>query len=179
MTSAVDRAPRPVTTLRGAGVEADSRRVARVAVGLCLLVLAVVVVVLFLAGARKNDQITRLRESGVAVKVTVLGCRGLMGGSGSNLAGYACNGTFTIGAHRYEEAIPGDAFHPPGAVILARTVPSDPALVTPVGLLKTERATGGVFVLPTILLAILGALGGTLLLRRRRRRGAAPATVAA
>lgn len=170
-TATIETPHAPVTTLRGAGVEVDGRRVGRVAVAACLVTLAVVVLVLFAAGARKNDQITRLREDGVAVRVTVSGCRGLMGGSGSNLAGYACAGTFTIGGHRYDEALPGNTFHAPGATLQAVTVPGDPALVSTVGAVATARATWRVFVLPTILLAVLGLLVGALLLRRRRSAG--------
>jgi hypothetical protein len=174
VTSALDTSRQPVMTLRGAGVEVDGRRVARAVVCLLLVALAFVVVVLFIAGARKNEDITRLRRSGVAVNVTVSGCLGLMGGSGSNLAGYSCRGTFNIGGHRYDEAIPGNAFHPPGATLRAVTVPGDPALVSTVGALETERATWGVFTLPAILLAVLGLLLGVLLLRRAHLRTASP-----
>ncbi|MGO8875946.1 MAG: hypothetical protein ACLQNG_09300 [Acidimicrobiales bacterium] len=177
-TATIDTPHAPVTTLRGAGVEVDGRRAGRVAAGACLVTLAVVVLVLFIAGARKNDQITRLRENGVAVKVTVSGCRGLMGGSGSNLAGYACMGTFTIGGHRYDEALPGDTFHAPGATLRAVTVPGDPALVSTVAAVATARATWTVFVLPTVLLAVLGLLVAGLLVRRRRSAGGRPAVEA-
>jgi len=54
-TATIDKPHDPVTTLRGAGVEVDGRRVGRVAAGACLVTLAVVVLVLFVAGARKND----------------------------------------------------------------------------------------------------------------------------
>ena len=100
--------------LRGASVEVDARRVGHAVVGICLTALAATVIVLFVAGIQKNAQITRLRRQGVAVEVTVSGCLGLMGGSGSNLAGYECKGTFSLDGHRYSDAIPGSAFYSPG-----------------------------------------------------------------
>ena len=94
------RAPgEPVTTLRGASVNVDIRRVTHLVVGACLMALAAAVIILFVAGVQKNAQITRLHKQGVAVKVTVSGCIGLMGGSGSNIAGYDCTGAFTLAGH--------------------------------------------------------------------------------
>jgi hypothetical protein len=154
--------------LRGAGVEADGRRVGRVVVVVCLVALAVLVIVLVLAGVQKNAEITRLRQSGVGVQATVAGCLGLMGGSGSNLVGYDCRGSFTLDGHRYNEALPGNSLHPPGATVRIITVPSDPALVATVSAVATERPSPSVFVLPAILLVILGLLVAALVLKRRR-----------
>jgi hypothetical protein len=136
--------------------------------------LAVLVVVLYVAGFQKNAQITRLRRHGVPVEVTVSGCLGLMGGSGSNLAGYDCRGTFTIDGHRYNEAIPGNTFHRPGATLRAVTVPDDPALLSTVRALATEHPSQSVFILPTILLVVLAFGVGALDLRRRHVRAASP-----
>ena len=85
--------PRPVGTLRGAG-SADVTRVGRVVLALVLVTLVVVGAVLLVAGYRKNTQIEDLRAHGVPVRVTVRHCLGLMGGSGSNTAGYECTGTY-------------------------------------------------------------------------------------
>lgn len=155
-------------TLRGAGVQVDARRVGGVIVGGCVVGLAALTIVLFLAGAQKNAQIDRLRQHGVPVDLTVSGCLGLLGGSGSNAAGYACRGTFTLDGHRYNEAIPGDTFHPPGATLRAVSVPGDPALVSTISAVTSEHASSKVFVLPTILLIVLVTLAGALVLRRRR-----------
>lgn len=161
-------------TLRGAGVDIDARRVVRVIVGLCLLGLAILTVALFLAGVHRNAQITQLRQHGVRVEVTVTGCIGLAGGSGSNLAGYACRGAFTIGGHRYTENIPGSTFYAPGATIRSVTVPGDPALLSPVRSVDNEHTSWRVFILPTILLVVLVLCVAALLVRRRRTSGASP-----
>ncbi len=129
--SAPERAPEPTgTTLRGAGVDVDVRRVGRVAVGLCLVALAVVAAILFVVGAHKNAQITRLRQHGVPVTVTVTGCLGLLGGSGSNAAGYACKGRFVLDGHRYLESVPGNVLRPVGTKVRAVAAAGDPPLLS-------------------------------------------------
>jgi hypothetical protein len=159
-------------TLRGAGVEVDAGRVGRVIVGLVIVALAVLVVVFSVAGADKNAQITNLRLHGVGVRITVTECRGLLGGSGSNGAGYACRGTFRYGAHRYTKAIPGDSLYAPGTILRGVTVPSDPGLISTPRTLASEHASWRVFILPAILLVVLVLLVGALVLRRRHRRPA-------
>jgi hypothetical protein len=161
-----------LTTLRGAGVDVNVRVAGRVVVLLCLVALAVVTVLLTVAGFHKNDQINRLRQRGVPVTVTVSGCLGLLGGSGSNAAGYACQGTFTLGGHRYHEAIPGDALRPPGSKVSAVAVAGNPPLLATSHDVATQRASAGVFVVPAILLVILVALVALVGLRRRSRRHA-------
>jgi hypothetical protein len=158
-------------TLRGAGVGADVRLVGRVVVGVVVASVAVVVVVLFVAGADKNAQITNLRQHGVPVEITVTTCRGLLGGSGSNAAGYACRGGLTVDGHRYVEAIPGSTLHAPGTTVRAVAARGDPALLTTVGILATEHASWRVYLLPSILLAFLVVLVAALVLRRRRTGG--------
>src|ERR1700728_100893 len=166
VTEMTDPTSGPIMTLRGAGVEVDGRRVARVLVGACLVALAVVVVVLFVAGFQKNAQINRLRQHGIPVKVTVSGCRGLMGGSGSNLVGYSCTGTFTVDGHRYSEAIPGNTLYGSGATLRGITVPGDPGLLTAASVLATEHSSWRVFIVPTILLVVLALLVGVVVHRR-------------
>lgn len=170
----IDTSGAPIMTLRGASVAVDARRVGRVVVGVCLVALAALVLVLFLAGIQKNAQINRLRKHGVAIDVTVSGCLGLMGGSGSNLVGYECKGTFTVDGHRYSEAIPGNELHPPGTTLRCVTVPGDPALLSTVRAVASEHASWRVFILPTVLLVILSLLVGAFVLRRRHISRASP-----
>jgi len=156
--------------LRGAGVSVDARRVGAVVVALLLAGLAVLVVVLFVAGARKNAQITELRDHGEPVEMTVTGCIGLLGGSGSNPAGYSCHGTFAVGGRTYDDPIPGNALYGPGQKLAGVTVARDPALFTTPGLLQTEHPSWRVYLTPVILtLVLVLAIGGLEALRRRRR----------
>jgi MYXO-CTERM domain-containing protein len=97
-----------------------------------------------------------------------------MGGSGSNLVGYECKGTFMVDGHRYSEAIPGNELHPPGTTLRCVTVPGDPALLSTVRAVASEHASWRVFILPTVLLVILLLLVGALALRRRHISRASP-----
>jgi hypothetical protein len=54
-------------------------------------------------------------------------------------------------------------------------VPGDPALLSPVAILKNEHASARVFILPIILFVGLVLLVGAIVLRRRHRHATAPA----
>jgi hypothetical protein len=165
----------PLSTLRGAGVNYDARKVGRVLVVVSLVTLAVLVVLFTVAGVHKNSQINELRHDGVPVTVTISNCLGLMGGSGSNAAGYSCSGTFTVHGSRYTESLPGTDFHHVGSTVAATVVPSDPALLSPNTILRHEHTSLSVFLLPLILLVVLALLVALIaFLRRRRRDAAAP-----
>jgi hypothetical protein len=162
-----------VGQLRGAGVSVDGRRVGQVAIGIVLVTLLVLTIVFTVVGIHTNQQNDRLHNDGVPVTFTVAGCLGLLGGSGSNAAGYSCHGTYTLDGKTYAEQLPGDSFHRPGSAVPAVAVPGDPALVSPASIVATEHSSASVFVLPIILLVVLLALGAILLVLRRRRQGSA------
>jgi hypothetical protein len=153
-------------------VNYDARRVGRVVVGLCLLVLLVLVIVFTVAGINNNSQINRLHHDGVPVNVTITGCLGLMGGSGSNAAGYSCTGSFTLDGKSYSESLPGTGFHKPHSTLRALVVPGDPALVSPVSVERSQHAGFSVFVLPLVLLIVLVAVSGLVVTLQRRKRDA-------
>ena len=163
----------PLTPLRAGSVDIDARPIGRAIAVLLLAALVVVAVVLAVAGTQKNNQIDRLRQDGVPVTITVSSCLGLLlGGSGSNAAGYTCRGTFTAAGHRYTEGIPGDTLYPPGTTIRAVRVPGDPALISPLTVLATEQPSWRVYLLPAVLLAGAALLLVLLVYSRRRARGA-------
>jgi hypothetical protein len=164
-----------VGQLRGAGVSVDARRVGQVALGIVLVTLAVLAVVFTIVGIHTNQQDDRLHDDGVPVTFTVTGCMGLLGGSGSNAAGYACRGTYSIdGKHYGGVQLPGAAFYRPGSTVAAIAVPGDPALVSPASIVASEHSSAGAFVLPAVLAAILLALVALLLWRRNRRHPMEP-----
>ncbi len=165
-----DVSRRPLTTLRGASVEVDPRQVTRVVVALCLAALAAVVVSLFVAGFQQNAQISRLRQQGVPVAVTVTGCRGLLGGSGSNAAGSSCTGTFVLEGRRYSATLPGDTLRAPGTTVRLVTAETDPGLLATAHQVQSEHASWRVFLLPTVLLVLLAGLVAALAVRRRRKQ---------
>ena len=159
-----------VGQLRGAGVQVNGRRVAQVGLGVVLATLAILAIVFTVVGVHTNQQNDRLHNDGVPVSFTVTGCLGLLGGSGSNAAGYSCQGTYTLDGARYHEQLPGNSFHRPGSTVAAIAVPGDPALVSPASVVATEHSSAGVFVLPAILLVALLVLAALLVVLRRRRR---------
>ncbi len=158
-----------IAPLRGAGVQIDGRRVAAAVLGIVLVTLAVLAVVFTVVGYDKNHQIDELRNHGVAVSVTVTSCQGLLGGSGSNGAGYACRGTYRLDGNRYNEQLPGTALHAPGTVVHALAVPGDPALVSPVSVIDAEHSSASVYVLPAVFLVLFLAILAVVLLQRRRK----------
>jgi len=158
-----------VGVLRGPAVEMDVRRVTRAAVGLALAGLAVVAAVLLVAGYQKNSQIDNLRAHGVPVELTVTHCLGLMGGSGSNLAGYDCSGTYTVAGHVFTEDIPGNTLHAPGTTVRGVIVAGDPALFSTPATVASEHASWTVYLVPAILLALLGGLLALVVARTRHR----------
>ena len=123
-------------TLRGASVSFNPRRLVQGVVGLIMVTLAITAVVLTFAGIHSNDQINRLHTQGQPVTVTVTGCLGLLGGSGSNAAGYSCRGTFQLAGQVYREPLPGSTFYRPGTKVASIAVPADPALVSPVAIVE-------------------------------------------
>jgi hypothetical protein len=162
-----------VGQLRGAGVSVDGRRVGQVVLGLILATLAILAIVFTVAGVHTNQQDDRLHNDGVPVTFTVTGCMGLLGGSGSNAAGYSCRGTYTLDGHSYSEQLPGDSFHRPGSDVAAVAVPGDAALVSPASMVATEHSSASVFVLPAVLGVVFLLLGALLLVLRHRRHAAA------
>jgi hypothetical protein len=156
----------------------DARRAARAAAILCLIALVTTAIILTVAGVDKNDQITELRSTGVPVTVTVTGCIGLLGGSGSNAAGYACRGSYRFHGQRYEESIPGNVNRAPGSALQGVIAPSDPALLSTPAQLRGERASWGVFIAPIVLGALACAAAVVVAVRRAGRRGDATATPA-
>jgi hypothetical protein len=159
----------PISTLRGATVSVDGRRVARVAAGLVLATLAVLGAVFIVVGINKNEQINELKAHGVPVTYVVSTCLGLLGGSGSNGAGYSCQGSYTVDGRRFFENLPGSTHYAPGDRVKAISVGSDPTLLSTPAIVNSERASASVFILPAVLLTVCALLGLVVLLQRRQR----------
>lgn len=155
------------TRLRGASVDVDVRKAAVVAVCVCVVALAAIVVGLFIAGIDKNARIANLRLHGVGVEATVTQCRGLLGGSGSNAAGYVCDGSYGIGGRRYAALLPGNVLRVPGTKLPGIAVPGNPPTFSTATSLAGERASSRVYLLPTILLVALALIVGAWLFRLR------------
>jgi hypothetical protein len=135
-------------------VDVDRRLLGRIVVVLALLALVASSALLFAVGAHENDQLDRLHREGIPVVATVTGCLGLLGGSGSNAAGYACNGTYVIGGHRYREVVPGDVLRRPGSTVAVIVANDDPTLLALPRTLARKHASWHVFIVPVVLLLL-------------------------
>jgi hypothetical protein len=160
----------PISTLRGASASVDARRAAQFVVALVMATLAVLGIVFIVVGVNKNEQINELRGQGVPVTFVVSKCLGLLGGSGSNAAGYSCQGSYSVDGHRFFENLPGSSNYAPGARVKAISVRSDPTLLSTPAIVRSERASVSVFILPAVLLGACALVALAVLLRRRRRR---------
>lgn len=161
----------PLTVLRGNGVDIDPRRAARWVLGVCVVALLVVALILLVAGVQKNSQSNTLAHHGVRVDVRVSGCLGLLGGSGSNAAGYVCKGNYTYQGHRYARDIPGNARLAPGSTVRGVIAPGDPGLLSTPSEVAAQPASSGVYVAPALLflLFVLTLVALILMVRRSRR----------
>ena len=154
-------------------MEVDSRRVARGLTGAGVIALAAVTVALFAAAVHKNSQMTSLRQHAVPIEVTVTGCLGVLGGSGSNAAGYSCRGTFVLDGKRHAGTIPGGTLLAPGTTVRMVTVESHPGLIATIHQAESDHTSSAVFILPTVLLVILATLVTAIAVRSRRNRESA------
>jgi hypothetical protein len=172
-SSASRSADEPLSTLRGASASVNPRRAAQVVVGLIMVSLAVLGIVFIAVGINKNNQINELRGHGVHVTFVVSKCVGQLGGSGSNVAGYSCQGSYQVRGQRYSEDLPGSSYYAPGARVPAVSVPTDPTLLSTPSIVASDRSSWTVFILPIVLLAAFVLLLLVVLLRRRHRQTAA------
>ncbi len=164
-------APGVVTTLRGAPVSVDPRQVAQVLAVVVTASLLVAVVSLVVAGLDRNAAISGLHAHGVATTARVTRCQGLLGGSGSNPAGYACSASFELAGKRYVEGVPGDVLLGPGTEVSVVVDREDPGIIDLPGDLRNEHASWHVFVVPAALLVVMLALAGAVAARRRSAPG--------
>jgi hypothetical protein len=157
-------------------VDVDLRWAAKAVIAVCLAALVVTGAVLLVSGLHTNSQINALHDKGVPVEITVTGCLGLMGGTGSQLAGYSCTGTYVLDGVQYTQAIPGLAFHAVGHTVAGVAVPGDPKLLSTPDQVASQHASWRVFLIPGILFLI--AIAWVAELYRRRPRRTAPAGTA-
>ncbi len=137
-----------------------------------IVALVAAAIVLFVAGADKNAQLDELHHHGVAVEMTVSRCMGVLGGSGSNAAGYACQGTYTFEGRRYGAPVPGNARRAPGSTLEVVVSSQDPGLISTPAALEASRPSWLVFLAPGVLALVALSLGA---LTARTWRPSAPA----
>jgi len=163
----VATSPDPEGSESSAGTT-QSRVVGRVLrIGVVVLLVGAIVLLSW-AGHTKNRQISELKTQGQTHQGVVVSCLGELGGSGSNPAGYSCQGTYRVNGVRYQVTLPGTSFRAPGSRFVAVVAPSDPTVMSTPAVLAGEEASNAVYRLPAALLVVLlVGVAGDRLLRRR------------
>jgi hypothetical protein len=156
--------------LRGAPVEVNTQKVTQFVSALIVATLTVLTVTFFLSGVHRNADVVNLQRHGVSVAVTVTTCNGELGGSGSTLAQYRCEGTFFLSGHRHHDTIPGHSFRATGSTVTFVTAKNSPGLLATTFEVKSEKTTLNVFILPSILLVALIGFVAVVARSRSRRK---------
>jgi hypothetical protein len=156
----------------GGGVEIKARKVLAIIVAICLAVLIGVIAELTVSAAHRNDQITRLQQSGVPVRATVTGCLAITSGIGMGVEFYQCNGAYSLGGHEYNEVIGGSRTHLQTGQTLAAVVdPGRPTVIWDAAALARQHTSWTDYIPPAALtLVVILVAGGWVFIRRRRKR---------
>jgi len=132
---------------------------------------AAVLVVAFVTAANDNARIERMKTHGIPVTVTVTGCTGNVGGSGSNSAGYTCRGRYVVRGVTYRELIGSlSTFAASGTTVHAVADPSKPSTVIVFSALEKTVASSGAYLRPGLLTGAWAALTVAYLRTVRRHR---------
>lgn len=146
--------------MRGGDAISVGRRIWVAAGTFGLVVVAVLLVVSMVSATHDNARITRMKEHGVAVSVTVTSCIGNLGGSGSNAADYTCRGHYVVTGTSYDEVIGAmSTFAPPGTRVPAVADPSRPSTIELASAVASSSASSHAYAIPGLLGLLLLALG--------------------
>jgi hypothetical protein len=167
--------PRDATSLRGAQAQPIGHTFWRVVGTLVMVVFASIVTVSFISAANDNARIGRLKSHGVSVQVSVTGCVGNIGGSGSNAAGYTCRGSYRVDGVRYVEVIGSKStLSDPGSIVRGVADPQRPNTVELASAVASSSASSSAFLVPGLLTLLWVALAVVWLRRRHSSRTRSP-----
>ena len=165
--------PTRVASLRGPEAINARRKYWLGAGALGLILVAAAIVVAFVSATNDNARIARIRANGIPVTVTVSGCVGSLGGSGSNIVGYTCQGDYRVAGTNYHETIGSmTRLAAPGTLVRAVVDPSQHSSLVLASAARTATASPRVYVLSGVLSVMLALL--TLVYVRRVRRSSSP-----
>jgi hypothetical protein len=159
-----------VASLRGAEAASLGRHFWVRAATIGLAFFAVAIALSFASTLNDHSRIDRMKAHGVPVSVAISNCVGNMGGSGSNVAGYVCRGTYTVDGKKYNEIISSmTTFATPGSRVSAIADPSQHGYVALASAIQHSSSSSAAFVVLIILTVILMLLAA-LLFRLARRQ---------
>ncbi len=96
-------------------------------------------------------------------------CIGELGGSGSTIARYDCNGTFELGGKHYSVRIPGGNLRPAGTAVPLIAAKNDPGLIATSRQVQSEHTSWNAFIYPIVLLFVLVVIVVAVVVRRRKK----------
>jgi hypothetical protein len=158
-----------VASLRGAQAASLGRHFWLRAATVGLVLFALAIALSFASTLNDHSRLDRMKAHGVPVSVTITNCVGNMGGSGSNVAGYVCRGTYAIDGVKYNEIISSmTTFASPRSRVRAIADPSQHGYVALAAAIKSASSSSAAFVVLIILTVVLILLAA-LVIRIRRR----------
>jgi hypothetical protein len=169
MTSSSE--PRDMPALRGPEAQPIGRQFWLLVGALLVIVLAFIVTVSFVSAVNDNSRIDRLKSHGIPVTVTVTDCVGNIGGSGSNAAGYTCQGKYRVNGVSYHEVIASKTtLSTAGSTVRGVADPARPSTIELASAVASSSPSNAAYVVPSLLAVLLVALATTL--HRYRRSNA-------
>jgi hypothetical protein len=158
-----------VAILRGAEARSLGRRFWMGAGAIMLVVFAVALVASFISVANANARVDRLKAHGISVVVTVGRCVGNLSGSGSNVSGYRCQGSYRVGSTTFHEPIEfKTTFSPPGSTVRGLADPAHHSGVALASAIRKSPSSPSSYLAPIVLSVLFVALA--LMLVRTVRR---------
>lgn len=159
-----------VATLRGAHTTTPRTGPWRVVGLLALVIVALTLAVSFFSAANDNARIARMKSHGIPVVVSVTNCVGQIGGSGSNNAGFVCQGTYRVHGTKYHGSIGSmTTFASFGTMIHAVADPAKPSTIILATTLDHSTASDSAYLVPSVLSLVFVAV--VIVVARRRRHG--------
>jgi hypothetical protein len=160
-----------IASLRGAQAASVGRRFWLRAATVGLVLFAIAIALSFASTLNDHARLDRMKSHGVPVSVTISNCVGNMGGSGSNVAGYVCRGTYALEGVKYNEIVSSmTTFASPGARVQAIADPSQHGYVALASAIKNASSSSAAFAVLIILVVVFVVL--VALLFRMWRRAA-------
>jgi hypothetical protein len=139
---------------------------------------ALALVLSFVSVANANARIDRLKAHGIPVVVTMGRCFGNLAGSGSNVAGFQCRGTYQLGHTTFHEPIGyKTTFSPYGSTVQGLVDPSYHNSVSLTSAIKRTKASTSRYVAPGILTIVFLVLAFVFVRFARRSTSRAASTL--
>ena len=160
-----------VASLRGA-TPISVRRRGRAVVAALVVLVGVAIAASVVSAGRDVVRLDRLRSHGIPVMVTVVDCRGNLGGSGSNVVDYTCHATYRVDATTYHEVIgPLTSSRPAGATLRGVVDPSQHDYLVLASALRHRASPLRILLVPGLLVVGFVLALALSLWRVRRREG--------